>query len=180
MALPKFIALCGNPNAGKSTVQEILRERHQVYPVDDGFPLRDIAVRYLALSTQQVCTQAGKKEFVELLEKRWQVREILGEMGARFEAMFGEHIIPFMVTNTLVGNGPYSFGSVRKTQGHFYKKLGGIVIEVRRPDAGPSPYAFDWYDPAAVDYVIDNDGSMKELETAVDRLANSLKTRMAA
>lgn len=176
MPLPKYIALCGLPTSGKSTVQEILRTHHGVYPVDDGWPLRDISVRYLNLSTQQVCSQEGKKEFVELLDKTWQVREILGEMGNRFEAMFGEHIIPFMVTNTLVGNGPYSFGSCRKSQGWFYKKLGGVVIEIRRPGIPPSPYAFDQFDAAAVDHVIDNDGSIEELTGKVEALVAKLLT----
>lgn len=170
MNLPKYIALCGLPGSGKSTVQEILRSNHGVYPVDDGWPLRDICVRYLNLSTQQVCSQEGKKEFVDILDKNWQVREILGEMGNRLEAMFGEHIIPFMVTNSLVGNGPYSFGSCRKSQGWFYKSLGGIVIEVRRPGIAPSPFAFDRFDADAVDYVIENNGSIEDLPAAVEDL----------
>jgi len=180
MKLPKYIALCGLPGSGKSTVQEILRVNHGVYPVDDGFPLRDICVRYLGLSTQQVCSQEGKKEFVELLDKNWQVRGILGEMGNRFEAMFGEHIIPFMVINTLIGEGPYSFGSVRKSQGWFYKKLGGIVLEVRRPGIPPSPYLFDKFDAAAVDHVIENDGTLDDLETAVATLVDTLSDRKEA
>lgn len=175
MKLPKYIALCGLPGSGKSTVQELLRSNHGVYPVDDGFPLRDICVRYLALSTHQVCSQDGKKEFVDLLDKNWQVREILGEMGNRFEGMFGEHIIPFMVTNTLIGNGPYSFGSVRKSQGWFYKKLGGIVIEVRRPGIPPSPYAFDQFDEKAVDYVLMNDGVIEDLPAKIAKLVEEIE-----
>lgn len=180
MALPKYIALCGLPGSGKSTVQELLRANHGVYPVDDGYPLRDICVRYLNLSTQQVCSQEGKKENVHLLDKTWQVREILGEMGNRFEAMFGEHIIPFMVTNTLIGNGPYSFGSCRKSQGWFYKDQGGIVIEVRRPGIAPSPYAFDQFDEKAVDYVLLNDGAIEELPIKVARLVDEIVCRKEA
>ena len=180
MNLPKYIALCGLPGAGKSTVQEILRTEHGVYPVDDGWPLRDICVRYLNLSTQQVCSQEGKKEFVNILDRNWQVREILGELGNRFEVMFGEHIIPLMVTNSLVGNGPYSFGSCRKSQGWFYKKLGGLVIEVRRPGIQPSPYAFDRFDAEAVDYVIENDGKMEELPGKVQALVEMITAQQAA
>lgn len=180
MPLPRYIALCGLPGSGKSTVQELLRANHGVYPVDDGYPLRDICIRYLNLSTHQVCTQEGKKENVFLLDKTWQVREILGEMGNRFEAMFGEHVIPFMVTNTLVGNGPYSFGSVRKSQGWFYKDQGGIVIEVRRPGIEPSPYAFDQFDPEAVDHVLMNNGTLHDLENAVAALVDLFEARKEA
>ncbi len=181
MNLPPYIALCGNPNAGKSTVQQILQTRYFVRPVDDGGPLRDITQRYLGLSHDQVHTQDGKKEMVEILGRTWQVREILGELGHHLELMFGEHIMPFMVTNSLhAPDGPYSFGSVRKSQGWFYKKLGGIVVEVRRPGAGPSQYAFDQFDAHAVDYVIVNNGSIADLEREVADMVAMFADRKAA
>lgn len=165
---PRLIALCGYPKAGKSLVQEILAKNHLYQPVDDGGPLRNIAMQYLGLTAHQVYSQAGKAETVEILGKSWMVREILGELGNKFEAMFGEFILPFMVTRSLPKDDTlFSFGSVRKRQAAFYKAEGGLCIGIRRPGTEPSPFAFDWFDPDLVDVWIDNDGTLAELEAKV-------------
>jgi len=163
-ALPRFIALCGHPKAGKSTVQTILAQEFGYDPVDDGLALRRIGMQHLGLTHDQVFTQAGKAEYVEILGQRWQVREILGELGKKLEDLFGPHIMPFMATRNLPADGRFSFGSVRKSQGAFFKALGGVVIEVRNPIAPPSPYAFDKFDASLVDQVIDNDAQARGLE----------------
>jgi hypothetical protein len=90
-SLPRFIALCGHPKSGKSLVQEFLTTNFNVQAVDDGGPLRKISIDYLGLTWDQVHTQEGKAEYIEVLGERWQVREILGELGNRLEAMFFDH-----------------------------------------------------------------------------------------
>lgn len=169
-ALPRYVALCGNPKAGKSLVMEIMAVNYGTQAVDDGRPLREIAKQYLGLTHDQVYTQEGKASHVEILGKHWQVREILGELGNLFEFLFGEHILPFMVTQTLEGPGPFVFGSVRKTQGRFYKQAGGIIIGIENPLAGPSPYAFDKFDESAVDYWIINDAQARGLDDIEGKL----------
>lgn len=175
--LPRFIGLCGHPKSGKSLVQDILMANYNVKPVDDGRPLREIAKEYLGLSHDDVYTQLGKAGSTEILGRLWVNREILGELGNRLEAMFGEHILPFMSTMSLKGDGPFSFGSVRKTQGWFYKDNGGVIIGIDNPQASPSPYPFDVFDKRAVDYWINNDGlhrglshkaALADLEVKVD------------
>src|SRR4051812_40419106 len=109
MRLPQLIALCGHPKSGKSLVQKILLERFDVQPVDDGRALRKFAVDNLGPTWDQVLTQEGKASHIELLGRRWQVREILGELGNRFEAMFGKDVMPFMACQNLVGRASYSF-----------------------------------------------------------------------
>ncbi|MER9176338.1 hypothetical protein NKH72_22420 [Mesorhizobium sp. M0955] len=154
--LPRFVALCGNPKSGKSEVQKILDSLYGYEPVDDGHVLRQFAVEKLGLSWDDVQTQDGKAQFTEILGKNWQNRDILGTLGKQLEDMFGEHIMPFIATRQLPNAGRYSFGSVRKTQGHFFKDAGGVVIEIENPAAPPSPYAFDKFDGSVVDYVITN------------------------
>lgn len=154
---PQLIALCGNPGAGKSEVQKILQAEFSYQPIDDGMPMRHFCVQSLGMKWEDVLTQEGKAGTVEILGKTWVRRDILGQLGNVFEDMFGEHIMPFMATRNLNPMGRYSFGSVRRDQGAFYKKLGGIVMGVRNPLAGPSIYEFDRFDENLVDIWIEND-----------------------
>jgi hypothetical protein len=157
MTLPRFIALCGHPKAGKSLVQEILREHYDVEPVDDGAVLREFAVKQLGLTWDDVRTQEGKLRHTSILDKHWQHRDLLGTLGKQLEDMFGEHIMPYIAARRCAPHTHYSFGSVRKTQGHFFKQEGGVVIGVRNPLAQASGYDFDQFDESIIDYWINND-----------------------
>lgn len=159
--LPHLIGLCGHPKAGKSEVQRLLQELFEVAPVDDGLALRSFSVAHLGLTWDDVATQAGKQRNTKILDRDWQNREILGELGKKLEDLFGDHVMPFMATRNLDPSKSYSFGSVRKTQGQFYRKQGGVIIGVRNPQAEPSPYAFDKFDEELVDYWIENDAQAR-------------------
>jgi len=169
MNLPHIIALCGNPGAGKSQFQSILMERYGVVAVNDGEPLRDFAVRWMKLQPEDVYTQEGKARHTHILDKTWQNRKILGDLGKALESTFGADIMPFMATRALETTRSYCFDGVRRGQGHFYRALGGVVIEVKRSSAGPSPYDFDQFDQTAVDLRVWNDGSISDLEKAIER-----------
>lgn len=155
--LPRIIALCGNPKAGKSEVQKMLHRHYGYEPIDDGHVLREFAVEKLGLSWDDVATQEGKVRETEILGKTWQHRKVLGEFGKVLEGMFGEWIMPFIATRNLDPNKRYSFGGCRKTQGLFYRQMGGLVVEIDNPDAGPSGNDFDLWDKSAVNYVLRND-----------------------
>jgi hypothetical protein len=157
-ALPRLIALCGNPTCGKSTAAGLLEKNFGHKLVDDGLPLRQIGMQYLGLTADQVFTQAGKLETVTINDREWEVRKILGEIGNAFEEKFGGDIIPMMSHQLLDPIQPYVFGSVRRKQAHYWKKHGAVVIEIVNPLAGPSKYEFDSYDASAVDYMVLNDG----------------------
>jgi hypothetical protein len=165
--LPPFIALCGNPKAGKSEVQKILERNFGYSPIDDGHIIRRFAIDWLNLPENLVYTQEGKASYVEIAGKKWQVRDILGTYGRKLEEMFGEHAMPMFALNMTKPGGLYSFGSVRKTQGGYYKQRGGVVLEIRNPSALPSPYAFDRYDESLIDGWIVNDGTLRDLEERV-------------
>lgn len=156
--LPRFIGICGNPKAGKSLVQEILSNQFGYTSVDDGFVLREFAVKKLGLSWDDVITQEGKLRSTQILGKDWNHRDLLGTFGKQLEDMFGEHIMPFLAMRGCNPAKHYTFGSVRKTQGHFIRDHGGIVIEVANPLAPPSGYDFDLFDQSAVTITIQNDG----------------------
>lgn len=159
--LPPFIGLVGNPTCGKTTAAEILIEilDGKAKIVETGQPLREIAMKYLGLSRDQVYTQEGKASHVDINGVNWQVRKILGDLGQKLEDLFGEEIMPYMAHRSqCVESGTlYIDPSCRKVQPWYWKRHGGIIIEIVNPLAKPSPYAFDAYDHTAVDYRIDND-----------------------
>jgi hypothetical protein len=170
--LPKFIGLCGYPTTGKTEVQKILTRRFGVIPIDDGLPLRRFAADNLDIEPQDPFTQEGKKKIITIIDEEMEVRQFLGELGNALEAKFGEYILPFLAVNsapvlTAPAGEVFSFGSVRKYQGHFYKQQGGIIVEVRRKGVVWSGNAFDLYDRDAVDIVIQNDGTLEDLEAIV-------------
>lgn len=182
-ALPRFIALCGNPKSGKSTTQKILQDRFGYQPVDDGAVIRRFAIDWLGFSHDDAYTQEGKAGYVEINGKTWQRRDILGTYGKHLEAMFGDYAMPMFGTRTLPEGGLYSFGSVRMNQGGFYKQQGGLVIEIDNPLAPPSPYAFDQFDKSLVDYKIENnalalglspEAALRDLETKVIQAIGAL------
>jgi hypothetical protein len=160
---PKLIALCGHPKAGKSEVQKILEEFYGHLPVDDGLPMRSFCVHHLGMRWDDVQSQAGKAGYVEILGKRWQRRDILGQLGNVYEDMFGADIMPFMACIGLDPDKNYSFGSVRRDQGAFYKSRGGLIIGIRNPLAQPSPYEFDRFNEELVDIWIENDAQAQGL-----------------
>jgi hypothetical protein len=173
---PALIALCGNPTSGKSTAAEIINELYGHELADDGLPLRKIAMDYLGLTAEQVFTQAGKLEFVEINGRKWQVREILGEIGNAFEEKFGGDVIPMMSHNARPKGSRAVFGSVRREQGRYWKERGALVLEIVNPLAGPSKFEFDTYNPAYADHRIMNDGLARGLskEDARHDLAGKL------
>lgn len=175
--LPRYIALCGRPKSGKSKVQEYLNEIFGVQPIDDGKVLREACKILYGLNDNDVYTQEGKHGFVDICGKSFQVRDLLGELGNMMEDTYGEFFMPEAAVREAnkYGYPTFSFGSVRKTQGHFYKQQGGIVIEVIRPGVPESPYDFDKYDQNIIDHQIHNDGSLEDLRNNVAVLFHNIQ-----
>jgi len=172
--LPRYIAICGNPKSGKSLVQEILRDRYAVQPVDDGAILRECAMKNLGATHAQVHTQEGKASLAcwpngdLMIDARtgehmsW--RRVLGLLGNQLEDMFGKHVMPMTACARIATlTGSFSFGSVRRDQGSYYQQRGGIVIGIENPLAPPSGNEFDEFDLSIVDYWIENDALARGL-----------------
>ena len=162
----KLIALCGAPLAGKSTVQNILRDEWGVLPVDDGEPLRDFAIRHLGITRHQAYTPEGKNEYVVVGGRRMQVRAVLGQVGNALEASFGQNVVAEMALMKCDSHRTYSFGSVRRGQGVIYRRAGGIVVEVKKPGC-EIENEFDRYDGDLIDFTILNDGDVNLLRGRV-------------
>lgn len=172
MTTPRLIAICGRPGSGKSEVQKILAQ-HGYQPVDDGACVRDFAVRHLGLTVDQVSTPDGKREVIDIADRKWVSRKVLGELARAIEGLFGEFAMPWIATRSL-GPGMYSFGSVRMRQAAFYKQLGGLVIGVRRAGVEPTGNTWDEFDESLVDIWIENNGSLQGLRAAVTTVMEDL------
>jgi len=166
--LPRLIALCGNPDSGKTTAAQILCDRYGYTLLDDGLPLRKIAMEHLGLTPDQVFTQDGKMEMVDIAGRKFAAREILGEIGNAFEEKFGEDSVPYMSLRGMDPEKRYVMGSVRREQGFFWKKRGAAVFEIRRATALPSKFAFDRFNSDAVDHVVPNDDDLGMLAIMLD------------
>ncbi len=159
--LPRYIGLCGYPESGKSLVQKYLFDRYCVQPIDDGRPLRDACKALYGLSEDDVTTQEGKRRKITLCGQEYEVRDLLGTLGNRLEETYGQQILPELAIAAAErewgGSSVehFSFGSVRKIQGHTYRKHGGLLIEVVREGTYPR-FDFDRYDRGAAHYQLVN------------------------
>lgn len=157
-----YIALCGHPGAGKTEVAGILQKVYGFTIVDDSRCLRDAAIALYGLTEEQVNTQTGKTSYVEVCGRRFQVRQLLGDLGKDQEDRFGEQFTPETAVSSAqqlaktTSAKRFVFPSVRKTQGITYKRHNGIIIEIDRPGTKPSQYVFDRFDSSLVDLVISN------------------------
>lgn len=180
--LPRFVALCGNPLAGKTTAAEILRDNFGYQIVDDGLALRLIAMHHLGLTADQVFTQAGKLEVVTINGRDWVVRKVLGEIGNAFEEKFGADVIPEMAMRALPSIGRFVFASTRREQCGYYRSMGALVLEIENSLAGASIYEFDRYNRAHAHATVANEGlaqGMSKLDAwndLADRLRVELRT----
>lgn len=154
---PNLIALCGHPKSGKSTLAEELAAEFGYTILDDGVVLREIAVNQFGISPDDVLTQEGKAKLVDVAGTVMSIRQVLGKIGNGLENQFGPYIIPYLASLRMSPGKRYVMPSVRKTQGHYWKRLGAVVLEVRNPMAGPSGNDFDVFDDSVVDGYVRND-----------------------
>lgn len=174
MALPRYIALCGFPQAGKSTMQNILEARFGVIPVDDGAPLRETCAAMFGVPMSDLTSQAGKAKLTRVCGKLYTNRQLLGLTGNAMEKMFGDQVMPEAAIARAeqmmpgIGSKPasFSFGSVRKNQGLTYRERGGLVIEIVRPGTIVDN-DFDRYDEDLVTHTLINEGTLGELEEKI-------------
>lgn len=153
---PRLICFCGHPGAGKSEAQKILEERHGVVPIDDGWPMRDFAMRHLGLTLQDVTTQEGKAQTILFAGRSFTVRWLLGELGNRLEELLGPDAMPMMAARQLEHGRIYCAASLRRDQARVWKQFGALIVKIDNPIARPSPHEFDRFDESFVDIELQN------------------------
>lgn len=159
----KIIALCGHPQHGKSTVQSFLEQDFGVTPVDDGFLIRQEAMKRHGFTWEDVSTQEGKLRQVTLDGETVTIRKILGDIGKEHEDTDPNHWPKMAVASCSVEDFPISLGSVRRNQNVYLRSIGALVIEIVNPRLAESPYDFDQYNRDAVHCTIINDGTLDDL-----------------
>lgn len=168
--LPKHIALCGWPKSGKDEVSKIFASLLNARVIDDGAPLREAAPLLFAYDRTLPYSQEGKETRVEAPNGYPTVRQTLGDLGKFLEDTYGEEFMAWRAIKE-VERYPhlhFIFPSVRRSSATAYRKVGGIVIEIRRAGYNSSPHDFDWYDPNLVTHVIHNDGDLAQLRRVVE------------
>lgn len=185
-AIPKYLCLNGWPKSGKDEVANLFVKHLNAEKVDDGLPLRLAAPHLYGFDPSWPFSQEGKAKIVETPTGPRTVRDLLGTLGNHQEAEFGNGFLPFRalqmaaeVERRLGHEHIFVFPSVRKDQGAHYKAFAPeqtFVMEVSRPGTPPSEYAFDQWDHSQVDAVLNNDGTLEDLEAMVLTVIDFLRS----
>lgn len=171
--LPKYIAICGHPKAGKDLVGKMLTEYGGYHKIDNGGILRQAAPAIFGFDPAYGYSQEGKLRMVESPTGRRTVRDLLGSLGNALEHTFGEEIMGWSAIQACQraeqseGATHFVMTSCRKEEGRVYLRHGGLVVQVDRAGVGPSGHDFDLWNPEYVTHTIRNNGTIKDLEAEV-------------
>lgn len=172
----KYVALSAWPHSGKDEVAKAFVRHANAELVDDGLPLRLAAPLLYGFDESLPFTQEGKATLVDTPNGQETVRVLLGDLGKQQEAKYGNGFMPFRALQMCAeverrAMVPcFVFPSVRRDQGAHYKRLrpGEVLhLEIRRPGVGDSGNDFDQWDAASVDHIIQNDGTLEQLDARV-------------
>ena len=170
MPLPRHVAICGAPGAGKSAVANILNDAFGAVIIDDGMILRRACAALYSLPLSDFVTQEGKARTTIVCGQDYLNRELLGDLGTVLESFYGDQFMPEQAlrqADAIKGDVPFFvFPSVRKNQGESYLGRGGMVLEVVRPGHRPVK-AFDQYEERYITHVVVNNGDLRQLERRV-------------
>lgn len=175
--IPRHIAICGAPTAGKDAIAEILVRRYGHTHVDTARPLRDMTKVAYGLSEQDVATQEGKLKLRTVLGREYTHRQLQGDLGMAIEGFYGtqwmaERAIE-SAERTPGEHAAFVYSGCRRDQGKSYLAAGGIVVQVIRPGVFPI-HEFDHYDLSLITHSVANGGTLEDLERNVVMLFDSM------
>lgn len=186
-----ILAIAGWAQVGKDTVAEILSERYGMVHTSVGQPIKDsLYALNPIVGTFLGGREARVREIVddhgwEEAKKQWtEIRELLQRLGneASRDVLGADIWVKAAIKNA----GPDAvFSSVRfQNEARAIAAAGGYIIRINRPGTAPindhiSEIDMDEY---AYDRVIENDGTLADLEHKVVRLHRYLSSahRIAA
>ena len=188
--LPPLIGLIGPAGAGKTTVAEMLRERHGYMVVSLADPIRDMLgglLRGLGLGHEWMEDRALKEKPMPIIGMSYRVlAQTLGtEWGRerdpalwvrlcahRLAELRGAHQESVVVHDVRFAN-----------EGGMIRQAGGVLVRVNRqvdalPDGRSAHVSEQWQATARADHLILNSGTFGLLQDQVDRVA--LQVQLAA
>lgn len=176
---PLMIGLMGYGGAGKSTVRKILCEKHGYKARHIKAPIAEMtAVLLKAVGIREIST------YVDGDKKRTPIPELGGKSATEIQQFIGTELgrdfcYPDLWLDIWLrwADGVISDGgrvvqeSVRfANEAAAVRERGGLIIEVRRPGYKPVNGHVSEILPVYPDVVLDNDGSVEDLENMVGEL----------
>lgn len=176
-----ILGLCGAAGCGKNAVGEILFTHHAFYQVAFADPVYGAVSAITGLPVATLQDRRVKEEVIPWLGKS--PRELLQLLGTEFGRNMVKRDIWIQRAMKSVHR---AAGSVVITDVRFsdeaeaIRNMGGAVVRVVRPGYGTLTAAAAGHsseagiDDSLVDYTITNDGTLGDLEVAVDEALTSL------
>lgn len=183
-----LIGLTGPAGSGKNAVADILCRRHKFFQIGFADPVYKAVAAITGLSDQQLRDRRVKETTIEWLGKS--PRELLQLLGTEF----GRN----MIRDTIwIDRAFHTIDAYRKyarmaapvvitdlrfpNEAQAVKSRGGLVVLVSRSGAGLSGAAGSHsseagIDPAMISLTITNDGTLADLQAAVDATFPTLQT----
>ena len=160
-----LIGLCGKPQSGKSEVRFILERQFGFETINVKIPIIRACHELTGIPFEQFTTQEGKAT----LYKGVPLRNIMGEVGAAMEKMFGiYHTIERAIADHDITSGNFVIDSLRMSQpSHFME---GKIVEVISDRSIDTGNEYDAYDCEFPDYRLMNNGTLGELEAQIAKM----------
>lgn len=178
-----LVGLCGLAGAGKNAVAAILRDRRSFTPIAFADPIYAAVAAITGLSVEQMADRTAKEEPIEWLGRS--PRSLLQTLGTEWgrESVHQEIWVRRAMRragDVLAAGGHVAITDVRfVNEAEAIRAAGGAVWRVCRPAAGLAGETARHSSEAGIpdgliDLTIRNDGSLHDLEAAVEAAWSTL------
>lgn len=159
-----IIGLCGKPMSGKGEVRHILESQFGFYSINTKLPLIQATSLLTGIPEYELHNQSTKAKMF----RGFQYRQVMGKIGDALETMFGDKfLVERALEPHLHSDGRFVVDALRKKQTVDFP---GVVVEVVSHRGIDTRNDFDLYDRSKIDYIIENNGSLGELEYRVSEM----------